>query len=119
MLFVMGANFKETNTMLGAIAILSMVILSTILLALLDKLTNKTLDGYKELVDDSMRIIDKYIVYVEVLTFFKGDMNKTSLWFNTNNPLLGNIKPADMIKLGRVSKLKSFVTETISENYLN
>ena len=44
---------------------------------------------------------------------------KTIMWMNSKIPLLGNIKPIDMVKLGRTKKLLKFVKETIEENKLN
>ena len=46
--------------------------------------------------------------------FFDGDLNKTTLWFNTKNPLLGDISPKDMIAYGRYEKLRKFILNAIS-----
>lgn len=51
-----------------------------------------------------------------VLEFFKGDVDKMKMWFHTKNPLLGNITPNDMIKLGRYEKLLLWVKQQLSEN---
>jgi hypothetical protein len=51
-----------------------------------------------------------------VAEFFDGNSTKTELWFSTPNPQLGNITPVDMIKIGRVRKLLSFVQTALSEN---
>jgi len=40
---------------------------------------------------------------------FKGDAVKTEMWFHTRNPMLGNISPRDMIRLGRFNKLIRFI----------
>jgi hypothetical protein len=45
----------------------------------------------------------------EVLSFFKGDVAKTCLWFKTKNPLLGNIKPERMVYMNRHEKLLKFI----------
>jgi hypothetical protein len=37
--------------------------------------------------------------------FFKGDAEKINAWFYTANPLLGDVKPAEMIGWGREDKL--------------
>lgn len=50
-----------------------------------------------------------------VAEYFNGDSAKTSLWFNTINPMLGGITPRDMIRLGRYEKLLKFVTQARSE----
>lgn len=50
-----------------------------------------------------------------VAEFFK-DEQKTLLWFKTPNPLLGDISPRDMIKIGRFKKLHRFIQDALSEN---
>jgi hypothetical protein len=59
---------------------------------------------------------DVYGYFVELATacemvaeFFKGDVVKTGMWLRTRNPMLGNISPRDMIRLGRFSKLMRFI----------
>ena len=47
--------------------------------------------------------------------FFK-DEDKTMLWFNTPNPLLGEQTPKDMIRLGRSRKLIKFIRNALAEN---
>jgi len=49
-----------------------------------------------------------------VFQFFNDDM-KTKLWFQTPNPMLGNVSPRDMIRLGRYNKLLRFVTQAMEE----
>ena len=51
-----------------------------------------------------------------VAEFFAGDQSKTLLWFSTPNPRLGNLLPLDMIKMGRVRKLLTFVQTALDEN---
>lgn len=51
-----------------------------------------------------------------VAGFFHGDPEKTALWFKVPNPLLGNVSPRDMIRVGRFETLWSFVTATLNEN---
>jgi hypothetical protein len=50
-----------------------------------------------------------------VAQYFK-DEHKTVLWFKTANPLLGNISPRDMIRIGRFKKLSRFIHNALSEN---
>ena len=50
-----------------------------------------------------------------VAQFFK-DEHKTLLWFRMPNPLLGNISPKDMIRIGRYKKLLKFVQHALSQN---
>ena len=49
-------------------------------------------------------------------SYFNGDMKKTQLWFQTKNPLLGNISPRDMIRYGRYAKLQQFVLNALAGN---
>ena len=50
-----------------------------------------------------------------VANFFK-DQHKTVLWFQLPNPLLGNISPRDMIRVGRFAKLLKFIQTALDEN---
>jgi hypothetical protein len=50
-----------------------------------------------------------------VAQYFKNEQ-KTILWFKTSNPLLGNITPRDMIRVGRFKKLSRFIQNALSEN---
>lgn len=50
-----------------------------------------------------------------VADFFK-DIDKTILWFNTPNPLLGEVTPRNMIRVGRSKKLIKFIRNALSEN---
>jgi hypothetical protein len=44
-----------------------------------------------------------------VLQYFKGDYEKTLLWFGNKNPGLGNQAPLVMIVMGRSDKLCKFI----------
>jgi hypothetical protein len=46
-----------------------------------------------------------------VAEFFRGDAQKVGLWFELANPLLGNVSPRDMIRIGRYKRLLNFVLE--------
>lgn len=46
-----------------------------------------------------------------VAEFFNGDAQKTALWFEIANPMLGNISPRTMIRLGKYKRLLSFVLQ--------
>jgi len=50
-----------------------------------------------------------------VANYFR-DPQKTVLWFKIPNPLLGNISPKEMIRLGRYNKLLKFIQNSIDEN---
>ena len=50
-----------------------------------------------------------------VADYFK-DSEKTVLWFQAPNSLLGNMTPRDMIRLGRFKKLFKFIQTALDEN---
>jgi hypothetical protein len=50
-----------------------------------------------------------------VANFFN-DEQKTMLWFQLPNPLLGNMPPREMIRVGRFNKLFKFIQTALSEN---
>ena len=54
-----------------------------------------------------------------VATFFEGDPAKTIAWFKAKNPLLGDISPRDMIRLGRFDRLRKFIVKAMVENNRN
>jgi hypothetical protein len=46
-----------------------------------------------------------------VAGFFAGDVQKVGLWFELANPMLGNISPRNMIRIGRYKRLLNFVVD--------
>jgi hypothetical protein len=46
---------------------------------------------------------------------FDGDVNKTALWFKARNPLLGDVSPRDMVRLGRFDRLRKFIISAMKE----
>ncbi len=44
-----------------------------------------------------------------------GDINKTVSWFRARNPLLGDVSPKDMIRLGRYERLRKFIINAMTE----
>lgn len=52
----------------------------------------------------------------KIKDFFDGDIDKATTWMLTPNPVLGGIKPVDMILLGREDKLLKYIDFQISEN---
>lgn len=54
-------------------------------------------------------ILELAVACEKVAEVFEGDAIKTVMWFQTRNPLLGNISPRDMIRLGRFNKLMRFI----------
>ncbi len=51
-----------------------------------------------------------------VSAFFKSNEKKTDLWFSTENPILGNVSPDDLISLGKAPKLLKIVKYLLGEN---
>ena len=46
-----------------------------------------------------------------VAEYFDGDLQKVGLWFELQNPMLGNISPRNMIRGGRYKRLLNFVLD--------
>ena len=61
------------------------------------------------------RVQEWAVALALVAQYFKNEQ-KTVLWFKTPNPLLGNITPRDMIRVGRFKKLRLFILDALSEN---
>ena len=66
----------------------------------------------KELQD---RLTEWAMALAVVGRYFK-DLQKTVLWFKVPNPLLGNIAPREMIRVGRFNKLFRFILNALNEN---
>ena len=56
------------------------------------------------------------IYFDKIKKYFNGDTNKTWSWFKAPNPNFGGYSPLDMIKIGRVERLKQFIDNAIDEN---
>ena len=46
---------------------------------------------------------------------FDGDVDKAVAWFRARNPLLGDVSPRDMIRLGRYERLRKFIVNAMLE----
>ena len=46
---------------------------------------------------------------------FDGDVPKTVSWFKARNPLLGDISPREMIRLGRYERLRRYILNAMTE----
>jgi hypothetical protein len=53
--------------------------------------------------------------YVKVKKYFEGDAKKTWMWWTTYNPAFCTT-PIDMIKRGKLHKVKLFIDNAIDEN---
>lgn len=54
----------------------------------------------------------------KTLDDFFGDPEKTNLWLETENPLLGGFEPYVLIRLGKEERLLKIIKEAIDENTL-
>lgn len=61
------------------------------------------------------RVAEWGLALNSVGNFFK-DVKRTVLWFQTPNPMLGNISPREMIRMGRFKKLWIFIQTALEEN---
>ena len=46
---------------------------------------------------------------------FDGDADKTVAWFRARNPMLGDVSPRDVIRLGRYERLRKFIINAMSD----
>lgn len=60
--------------------------------------------------------LQEWAVAINLVADYFNDVDKTMLWFQTSNPLLGNVSPADMVKMGRFPKLLRFIQLALDEN---
>lgn len=60
------------------------------------------------------RLADIATVCGLVAQIFAGDLTKTSLWFKTRNPMLGDISPRDMIRDDGFNELRGFVLHALA-----
>jgi len=61
------------------------------------------------------RLVEWAIALNLVAEYFN-DVEKSVLWFQVPNPLLGNMTPRGMIRLGRFKKLFKFIQTALDEN---
>ncbi len=59
--------------------------------------------------------LDEAAAFGLVALAFDGDDHKAAIWFRTKNPLLGDISPRDMIRLGRFDRLRKFILSAMTE----
>ena len=57
-----------------------------------------------------------WAVAINLVANFFNDEQKAILWFQTDDPLLGNVSPKAMIRAGRFKKLLRFIQTAIEEN---
>ena len=60
------------------------------------------------------KLLEIAITLNGVAKFFGGDADKTVTWLKARNPLLGDISPRDMIRLGRFERLRQHILMALS-----
>jgi len=65
---------------------------------------------------DVQERITEWAIAINLVAEHFGDINKTMLWFKIPNPMLGNMAPRDMIRVGRFKKLLTFIHASLKEN---
>jgi hypothetical protein len=60
-------------------------------------------------------ISDSY--FQKLKAHFNGDTDKVWLWLQERNPALGCVSPWEMIKSGRVEKLKKFIDSRLKGEF--
>ena len=58
----------------------------------------------------------QYVAALKVVDTFFNNESKSIDWMYTRNPLLGDVTPVDMIKVGRFDKLMQFIYDRMGEN---
>jgi len=58
----------------------------------------------------------QYQAALKAVDAFFNDEKKSKIWMVTENPLLGEISPIDMIDAGRFDKLMKFIYTQLEEN---
>jgi len=60
--------------------------------------------------------LTEWAIAINLVAEFFNNVEKTTLWFSTPNPLLGDMSPRNMIKVGRFQKLLKFIQTALDEN---
>jgi hypothetical protein len=58
----------------------------------------------------------QYQATFKAVNGFFNNESKATDWMYTRNPLLGDVVPVDMIKIGRFDKLMKFIYTQLEEN---
>jgi len=70
----------------------------------------------KRLPEELERGLFEWATALNLVAEYFGDKDKTITWFMVKNPLLGNLSPQDMIRLGRFQKLRTFILNARTKN---
>jgi hypothetical protein len=66
--------------------------------------------------EELMERMREWATALNLVANFFNDEHKTMLWFQLPNPLLGNMTPREMIRVGRFNKLLKFIQTALDEN---
>jgi Protein of unknown function (DUF2384). len=58
----------------------------------------------------------QYQASLKAVNAYFNDLEKAALWMNMQNPLLGNVTPISMLKVGRFDKLQKFIYDQIGDD---
>ena len=70
----------------------------------------------KKMPADLKERVREWAIAINLVGNYFQDEHKTMLWFQVANPLLGNMSPRDMIRIGRFKKLLKFIQTALDEN---
>src|SRR2546425_1026747 len=54
-------------------------------------------------------LIQEWAILLSMVARYFQNPHKTVLWFKIPNPLLGNVTPREMVRVGRFDKLRRFI----------
>ncbi len=60
--------------------------------------------------------LNEWAILLNLIGEYFKESQKVELWLQTPNPLLGDISPRDMIRIGRYKKLLKFVQTALRDN---
>lgn len=61
------------------------------------------------------RLEEIAVIINMVAKVLDGDAGKTAMWFRTKNPMIGDISPRDMIRLGRSERLRKYILSAMAD----
>jgi len=77
----------------------------------------KTKVRYDEKMPPELRVrLIEWATAINLVGQYFRDFKNTMVWFHTSNPMLGNQRPRDMIRIGRYQKLLKFIQTALAEN---
>ncbi len=66
--------------------------------------------------DELRERLIEWATAINLVGVYFNDTDRTMLWFQVPNPLLGGMSPRDMIRVGRFKKLLKFIQTALNEN---